>query len=1086
MKWSVLILWASLLVCPFSLRNSGRAIDDLDHIGFEGVVTDGRGHVLAGARVIARQTDGSLERAVTTDEQGRYRLTTLAPGRYLLLIEANGFQSLRLEGVGAAAGATVKRDFRLDPATIESAVTIDAGNDRSLIDTSRTVVGGTITKAQIDLLPVESRQPLDLIFTLPGTSAPALSDRELAEGDRRDDFRKPPEEAGIFSLNGGAPFSNNLTIEGLDNNDDRAARERFIPSLHSVEEVQVIANQFSAEYGRASGGRVNLRLRGGANRFHGQIFDYFRDESLNANSFTRNADPERGKRLPFQNHNPGAGIGGPVIRERALFYGAYEYDEVYDRTEITALVPVETNPAFPLPAPNGANLGSAGFDKAGKPVTVNGGAAVGLFDQQVTTPRRSHTFQSRVDLHPGPRHSGFALLTAVRQRDERGFPGGRRTLDTLRRTGRDSRSIAFAENFVISERAVNTARFQFSRLTPVDAPAGGRPVVIIEIDDPRDVIGGSSSNPLSRRGSLVAGSSTLGGVDRREDRYQIQETLNYLRGSHTLRAGADLQVIRSRFIDLSDSTGTFTFASPADFLTNRPARYQHRFRTESELGNRYTGVFIQDDWRPRPNLTLAFGLRWDNETAIEDRDNFGPRLSFAWDPFASAKTVVRAGYGLFYNRALLRTLDDYVLTSNTIRVDTDNSVAASLLGSLPFPRTLAPDDPLLSRMGVREAGFLRRLGRGFRIPESSQASLGFERQIRPGLKIEVNYVFNRGLHLWRESNVNAPLLPSGFPDFTEYLVSRGFDNRRDPITGLRPITSTGNADVVRFNLSRQPSQTMSEDGRTVIVFGLNNQSTSNATSGLKAALAVLRGLRPDPGLTQIEELQSRGNSFYHGVSFEAQRRLGSRGFLRGSYTLSKLIDDGVVNTSSPIVAGDFRRERALSLLDARHRLAVSGSYQFPARLLRLSLSGTLNFGSSRPFNIGANGNDRNLDDVDNDRPNFSGSLQAIRWRRRGSAPDRALVDSFSLPAIGSSGDLPRNAGRGPGVYTLNLRIARAFEFGESRKVRLQIEAFNPFNSTVFSFGAEYVNFSPSALGDFLTPQRTVKPRTLRVGLSMDF
>ncbi len=1079
MKWSVIFLCLSLFVSP-------RGVDDLDHVIFEGVVADMSGGAVIGAIVIARRTTDNSERSTVTNQEGRYRFTNLTPGTYQLTIGADGFQSVRYEGINAVAGATVRRDIQLRPAAIEAEVTIDAAIDSSLVDTSRTVVGGTIAKQQIDALPTETRNPLDLVFTLPGVAPPALSDRDLAEGESRDNYRRTPEETGMFSLNGGTPFSNNITIEGLDNNDDRAARERFIPSTQAVDEVQVIANQFSAEYGRASGGRVNLRMRSGANRIHGTAFYYFRDESLNANPFMRNADPARALRLPFQNHNPGASIGGPIKRDKIFFFGAYEYDYVYDRAEIAALLPVETNLAFPLPKPNGVNLGGAAFDKNGKPLVANGGAEVGLYDKQVTTPRSAHTFQSKGDFNLSEKHNLFALFTLARNRDERGFPGGRRTLDTLRIAGRNSRSIAISDNFVTSSGMINSARFQYSRLEPGEIPVNKNPVVIIDIDDPRDVTGNPDANPLTRRGRLTAGASTISGVDRREDRSQIQDTLNLVRGSHTLRIGGDIQMIRSRFIDLSDATGTFTFATPADFLANKFSSYEHRFNTESELRNTYTGIFLQDDWRARSNLTVSFGLRWDNETILDDRNNFGPRLSFAWDPFKTDKTVVRAGYGVFYNRALLRTLDDFVLTSNKLLVDTNNETAKRLLAELKFPNTLAANDPRVKLYGVRESGFVRRLSKDFRIPESYQASLGFEREIGRGFKIEINYVFNRGLHLWREINANAPRLPAGFRDFAEYLVSRDFDNRRDPATGQRPITSTGNADVVRFNLSQQPSQTIRDGARTIVVFGLNNPSTSNASSGLKAALAAIRSFRPDPELTQIEELQSRGDSNYHGVSFEVQRRFASRGLLRASYTLSKLIDDGVVNTSSPLVAGDFRRERALSLLDARHRIAISGNYRFPAFLGRANLSGVFNFSSSRPFNVGANGNDRNLDDVDNDRPNFSGDLDALNWRRPGASLNQSLIDGFSLPVIGTVGNLPRNAGRGPNTYTLNLRLSRAFHFGERRKAEIQIEAFNPLNSTIFSFGAEFVDFTPAGSGDFFVPQRTVKPRTMRVGLRVEF
>jgi hypothetical protein len=222
------------------------------------------------------------------------------------------------------------------------------------------------------------------------------------------------------------------------------------------------------------------------------------------------------------------------------------------------------------------------------------------------------------------------------------------------------------------------------------------------------------------------------------------------------------------------------------------------------------------------------------------------------------------------------------------------------------------------------------------------------------------------------------------------------------------------------------------------------------------------------------------------VSFEAQRWLNERGFVRASYTLSRLIDDGVVNTSSPLVVGDFRRERALSLQDARHRVAISGYFLFPDWLARLSLSGAFNYSSSLPFSVGVRGNDRSLDDVNNDRPNFAGDLDRIVWRRPGSPLDPTLAAGFTLPTIGTAGNLPRNAGRGPSAYTLNLRLAREFKFTESRKLELQIETFNPFNATVFSFGSEFIDFGATGLGDFLTPRRTVKPRTMRLGLRFDF
>lgn len=1045
--------------------------DDLDRVAFTGTVSDAAGNAIAEARVAARHLATGQEQIVAGNRQGQYRLINLSPGIYRLRAEAPGFQPFEYEGVNVVAGQTLRLDFSLAPGRIEEAVTIRSIDDDVRVDTTRTVVGATIGMSQLRDLPVESRNPLDLVFALPGTALPGLSDKDLAEGDRTVSYRRTPEESGIFSLHGGTPFSNNLTIEGLDNNDDRAARERFIPTMQAVEEVQVIANQFSAEYGRASGGRVNLRLRGGANSFHGELFHYYRDARLNANGFFRNADPRRAARLPFFNSNPGATLGGPIRKERALFFAAYEFDYIDDRAEIAALVPASRHTSFPLPQPNGQILGITAVDKKGKTVEINGGEAVGLYDLALKTPRTSHTWQGRFDLHVSNRHQLAAFVTMNRSADERGFPGGRRMLETMRRTGRSSQSWSVSDQAVISPRWFNSLRFQFSRLKPTDSTGNDSPVVLIEIDDPRDTIGDSASNPLSRGGRLVAGSSNLSGLDRREDRWQWQETLTGAIGSHTLRVGVDAHLIRSRFRDLTDASGTFTFETPADFLAGRPSRYVHRFNTESRLANSYLGLFWQDDWRIRPELTVAFGLRWDNESAMADRNNFGPRLSLAWDPRKSGRTVMRAGYGLFYNRAMLRTLDDFTLTSRTLLLDTNQSPA--LLDRLAFPATLSPADSLALASALPESGFLRRLERGFRIPESSQASLGLERELWRGGKIEINYVFHRGSHLWRESNLNAPRLPDGFRTFTEYLLSRDFPNAKDPATGERPIIATGNADLVRFSLSDKASESIKENGKSIIVFGLNSASTSNATSGIRAAQAVLRAFRPQPELTQVEELQARGNSFYHGLTIEWQQRLSSRGTVRVGYTLSRLIDDGVVNTSSPLVAGDFRGERSLSLLDARRRVVVSGIY----RLAGFTLSGILNYSSPRPFSLGINGNDRNLDDVSNDRPNFTGDYSSIVWRRPG---ETAPLEGLSLPTIGSVGNLPRNAGRGPAIHTLNLRLSRSFKLGEKRELQFQVEAFNPLNTTVFSFGAEYVDY------DDLAPRRTIKPRTMRLGLRYEF
>ena len=195
--------------------------------------------------------------------------------------------------------------------------------------------------------------------------------------------------------------------------------------------------------------------------------------------------------------------------------------------------------------------------------------------------------------------------------------------------------------------------------------------------------------------------------------------------------------------------------------------------------------------------------------------------------------------------------------------------------------------------------------------------------------------------------------------------------------------------------------------------------------------------------------------------------------------------------------GYFRAERARSLLDRRHRFVFSGVFSLPKFLGSLQLAPIWRVASGAPFNISIGGIDRSLDDVGNDRPNFHGDTSLLRWRAPGSTVESSVIDAFSLPLIGQSGNLPRNAGHGPGLFVLDLNVTREFRFNERIAVRPSIEFDNVLNKTVFSFGSEFIDFnaiSPTAtaeqrqafLDSFLLATRTMRPRQVRVGLRIEF
>ena len=481
--------------------------------------------------------------------------------------------------------------------------------------------------------------------------------------------------------------------------------------------------------------------------------------------------------------------------------------------------------------------------------------------------------------------------------------------------------------------------------------------------------------------------------------------------------------------------------------------------------------------------------------------------------------MLRLGAGLFYNRALLRTIDDFTLGTRQLFFDTNSlrdpdsgklmSVAqrrAFIATNLRFPQTLTVDSPLVAEFGELNTEFSRRLDPRLRIPESYQANFGVERDLGSGFVFEANYTLNRGIHLWREFNANAPVLPAGFKDFSEYLASRDFPNFRTGPAQDRPLYNASTAgELIRFVFVSSDNANPNSVGRRTefgVPVSLVNLNSVTSSTSVDVALAALNDLRPDASRAEVEQLIAAGNSFYQGLTLVLRKGFNqssnSLGFsFRAAYTFADLVDDGVVNTSDALEPGDFRRERARSLLDRKHRFVFSGTFDLPAVLGKLRLSPILRIASGAPFNISIGGVDRNLDDVGNDRPNFTGNTEQLRWRGPNDPIDPAILNLFALPTIGQSGNLPRNAGRGPGLFLFDLSVTREFRLSERVRLRPVIEFDNVLNKTVFSFGAEFINFNalaPTAtaeqrqafLDSFLVTSRTLRPRQIRLGIRMDF
>lgn len=1137
----------ALIFLAFSVINA----QDLDNASFTGRVTDSNGLAVVGATVTATAKETGQTRNVTTDDDGRYQILGLAPGVYVIKVAASGFAEKSSQDITTIAGQRVQFDVRINPADVRVETTVTADDeDVPMVDNTRTVVGGTLTQREIEEIPNNTRNPLDLVLTLGGTGEEALSVSDLAE-DRSSNPRTTPLEQGNFTISGGASFSNNITIDGFDNNDDRSARDRFQPSIEILREVQVIRNQFSAEYGRASGGRVNLSIRGGTNKYRGRAFMFFRDDNLNANTWYNNS---RGiPRLPLTEYNPGFTIGGPVRlpfyngRNRTFFSAAYEYGRLEDTTLLNTYLPVLPNPRFTMPTPTETTQFCDNASPAACTSTPPTAGFVSPYRQLVDTPNNNHIFITRID-HRLTNNNSLRFSWQYGRRLNRRTPG----LNALtriesalqaRRTSTDAFNITDVHTF--SAKTINEAGFQWSTFKPryeTDDP--GASVVIIGYRNPET--GGVQS--------LVAGNSTASTLQnfadaRNEIRYQFKDTLTHLAGRHTLKFGFDLQRVDSRALALGDATGTFNFANVLSFANNQISRYRQNFGTASDVVNTYWGAFFNDEFRLRNNLTVSFGLRYERESAVSDNDNFGPRLGIAWSPFRGNNGVIRFGAARVYNRVLLRTIGDFIQNrlGSLAQFDTNSIPTTTGVGTLNprtqilnsiaqnFPNGFVTIDELRSVISGTQCGpvgspvncnpnfgFLRNTGSSgnplrsvspdLKIPESYQFNLGFEREVRKGWVFEANYTYNKTVHLWREYNINLPVLPAGFSDYTQYLVANTFTftnvngTVRTYRFGLGPTN-----DPTGVSTTLGGTAACSTTANVTCWVNLNTTSTSttqpntNAGDGVSAnsiggpigiARAALQSLRPDPSVDEMEQVGSIGNSVYNGLVLEFRRRVmrfgnGFAGSFRMAYTLSRMMDDGLNNTTNAEVNGDFRNEWARARQDRLHRFSVSATLDVPWWLGKLRMSPVMRIASSSPFNIGY-GVDRNLNDTSTDRLLFSGNLKDLKWREPGSPTPNALIDQFSLQPIGSrGGNLPRNAGIGPGLFIFDVNFSRQWTVKDRFRIRPNVEVGNILNKRVFSYGSEFVDaFGPNATqatrDAFLVPTRTFRHRQIRLGMRFDF
>jgi outer membrane receptor protein involved in Fe transport len=669
-----------------------------------GVVTDLDGAGLPGVTVTIRNQATGLVRTTVSAENGRYALTGIQPGVYEASFALDGFRTAESRDVALRVGQEARLDVSLQPGEFEESITVTGENP--VIELTTKEIGGTLTAQEFEDLPSQNRSFALFAALLPGvTPAPST---ESTSSDT------------IF-VNGQDDNNNSFNVDGANNDDDvigARAGAQTRTAVEAIQEFQVLTSQFDAEFGRALGGVLNAVTKSGGNSFRGSVFGYFQRASWNEKDFfaERNDLPKPDSEFD----SLGFTVGGPILRDRLQFFVSYEDNK--DQTGVVGSFSERPELNFSTTEDNHIENVLAKLDYQLAP----GHHLAGRFLRE-TSPQ----FNQIV---------GNATLAAAREED-----------DT------DSNWIVTADS-VFGQRAVNVARLSFTKEDVAFANPGFN-------DGGQSFATQRALAPVENRPTVLDGAS--GVAQARVNRStQFDDTFSYFlpewHGVHQVKAGVQYSKREEEFGDFGTANGQFDFDTDRAFdaadLTTYPTNFFLRVGggLDAPIPELTTwGVFVQDDWSATDRLTLNLGLRWDKENITSDDDDFAPRLGFAWDPFGKGSTVVRGGYGRFYDRFELGAysgffLDAVTLSQGFILRVPDAGPNQQLFFDLAQANgvtDLAGLRDVLVRMIEGTAGPVLNTRPTVDNPGRKQSyldsySLGIEHEVLPGISVALDLVHN--------------------------------------------------------------------------------------------------------------------------------------------------------------------------------------------------------------------------------------------------------------------------------------------------------------------------------------------------------
>ena len=1027
-----------------------------------GIIADPSGAGVPGAMVEVINEDIGDRRVALAEPDGRFAITNLPPGNYLIAAEQDGYARY-LTQTQLQVRQELWLNVRLSLGNVTEEIRVTA--PAVMLDHESAAIGTVIDSRQLTGLPLDGRNFLELSLLVPG-AAPAP---EGSASSLRGDF--------ALTVNGGREDSHSYLLDGVYNVDPKLNTPGVRPPVDAIREFEVLTGTYDASFGRNAAGQINIVTRSGGNQFHGTAYGFFRTRSLNSrNYFAPSNEPEP----DYRREQYGASIGGPIVADRTFFFADYEHTHLREGVTRVTNVPTVAErsgdfseslspvPISPIDGEPFADNRIPGFliHPVGRAIAAlypepNRSTARANFVSSPTLTDDIDHFDLRLD---HALSDGSRLMTRYSFGDRRFFepfasavsvPGF--GTDVPRR----GQNLVAGYTQALGSNVIHDLRLGYTRVA----------IGVVHQNQGRSInqsvgLPELSSNPIDFGLSqiTVAGFSPLGDEftspqEGSTDMWQLIDTLSWARGPHMVATGFDVRYVRQNAFRHVQSRGFLNFSDRnrtgnalADLLLGFPLVTGGAVLDNPQrLRSTAWGAFVQDGWKLRDNLTLTAGVRYeyvapavdahdranlyDPETAdfirvgtgsmprggyAPDRNNWGPRMGLAWTPDAASQTVIRGGYGVYYNQGALATGEG--LYFNAPYFDLDLFVP---IEGLP-PVTLQDPFPQSYPIALPESATAYQPD--LQTGRIEHWSFGVQRQLGVSRSIDLAYVGSRGRNLIAARDINQP----------------------DP--------------------SPAP-----------------------------------RNLRPNPRFDDITLIESRGRSAYRALQIKFQQRFDRGLSVLTAYTLSESNDDASGFFSSagdPNFPQDSRNpdfEYGRSSFDVRHRFSTSFAWELPfgtgqrwlgnrgvlsAVLDNWALQGIVTLDSGRPFTVAllpefdnSNTGRSTLGFGANDRPNRVGDPHLDD-----PSPERWFdTAAFAVPPFGSFGDAGRNILDGPDFRNVNLALAKDITVQEGVRLQLRAEAFNLFDRNNFNLPDAFLG-SPT-FGQVVSAQ---SPRRCQFGVKLIF